>query len=136
MDQASMKRLHEEAALWTWADRCGDAGERQLPRLILDCCQATYDLAFGDAPPVQKKRAVFEAVAAGRLDAAVRAMMAADCRVVLADEGERGTRARIEQPLLGASASAGARHPVAAQLRSLIELVLTVAPEQRALALA
>lgn len=136
MDQASMKRLHEEAALWTWAERCGEAGERQLPRLILDCCQAAYDLAFGDSPPVQTKRAVFEAVAAGKLDAAVRAMMAADCRVAFEEDGTRGVRARMEQPGLGAAASTVARHPVAAQLRSLLELVLTVPPEQRALALA
>lgn len=135
MDQASMKRLHEEAALWVWADRCGEAGERQLPRLILDCCQATYDLAFGDAPPVPKKRAVFEAVAAGKLDTAVRTMMAGDCRVQLVDEGERGVRARIEQPATGASASASGKHPVGAELRSLIELVLAMPQEQRVRAL-
>lgn len=130
-----MKRLHEEAALWVWADRCGEAGERQLPRLILDCCQATYDLAFGDAPPVPKKRAVFEAVAAGKLDTAVRAMMAAECRVQLEDEGPRGIRARIEQPALGVSASASGKHPLGAQLRSFIELVLTVPQEERMRAL-
>lgn len=135
MDQANLKRLHEEAALWVWADRCGEAGERQLPRLILDCCQASYDLAFGDAPPVARKRAVFEAVAAGRLDAAVKAMEGDGLRVELEDEGEKGVRARIEQPEMGISAATNGRHPLGAELRGLMELVLLSTPEQRALVL-
>jgi hypothetical protein len=132
MDQASMKRLHEEAALWVWADRCGEAGERQLPRLILDCCQAGYDLAFGDSPPVARKRAVFEAVAAGRLDAAVKAMEGSGVRVALEDEGDKGMRARVEQLELGVSATASGRHPLGAELRGLMELLLLSEPAQRA----
>jgi hypothetical protein len=75
---------------------------------------------------------VFEAVAAGRLDAAVKAMEGSGVRVALEDEGDKGMRARVEQLELGVSATASGRHPLGAELRGLMELLLLSEPAQRA----
>lgn len=122
--------------LQEWGQVCREVPASKLPRLVLQMCQALYEAACPGLPPIPKKIAVFNHVAAGNYREAILVMLPEGFAYTLADAEDGRAQARIVHAARGiAVESCGANHDLAL-LGCLPDLAFALGEEDIELVLA
>lgn len=123
--------MEKVIALRECSNLCRELSAASSSRLILDFCQNLYDTIFPNQPPVWKKRAVFEHVAAGKDRQAILAMLPEGFVVAFDEMANRRVMVRIANPVTGLEVLSDGTDSNLALLGCLFELALSLDGEER-----